>query len=76
VHGKEIHEIAGDPDSRLDCSDSRSRFLRPRGPNNRMVVAIMLAVAALEPFILADARIGTALKWAGVAYLLWLTDHW
>jgi threonine/homoserine/homoserine lactone efflux protein len=36
------------------------------------VAAIMLVVAAFGASIIADPRVGTALKWVGVAYLVWL----
>ncbi|MGH6760239.1 MAG: LysE family translocator [Phyllobacterium sp.] len=36
------------------------------------VAAIMLAVAAFGSSVVTDRRVGSALKWAGVIYLLWL----
>lgn len=36
------------------------------------VGAIMLLVAAFGSAVVADARVGTTLKWIGVVYLLWL----
>lgn len=36
------------------------------------VAGIMLVVAAFGASLVADPRIGAALKWIGIAYLLWL----
>lgn len=36
------------------------------------VTAIMLVVAAFGASLVADPRVGTVLKWVGVAYLVWL----